>query len=319
MNVGQVGLPNGWRFGAGSKFARICRAGALVGNDRKVVLVTGVSSGFGQACAQYLAHRGCLVYGTSRREIANSAGCRRGNEERISPSVSEEETVDPVTVLTMDVRSSESVSSAVQEVLKREGRIDVLINNAGIGIAGSLEDTSIEEMKTQFDTNFFGAVRVCQAVLPSMRRAGCGLIVNISSMAGLFGIPFQGAYTASKFALEGFSESLRMEVRSFGLRVVLVAPGDFKTGFTENRRFVQGSESSDYQQQCARALEVMIKAEQAGSKPLVLAKLVDQIIKKRRPSLRYTAGRWYERLAVLLKRILPGSLFEKIIRGNYKL
>ncbi len=180
----------------------------------RVVLVTGASSGIGRACAEFLAGRGYRVYGGSRRLVAGSV----------------------VESISMDVGDDASVHAAVSTILAREGRIDILVNNAGIAIAGAVEDTSVEEARDQFDVNFFGVLRVCRAVLPAMREQGAGYIVNIGSIGGLIAIPFQGFYSASKFALEGLSESLRLEVRQFGVHVVLIEPGDHRTGLTDNRR-----------------------------------------------------------------------------------
>ncbi len=145
----------------------------------------------------------------------------------------------------MDVENDESVQNCVDGVLAKAGRIDAVVNNAGISIMGSVEDTSIEEAKAQLETNFFGVLRVCRATLPILRKQGGGHIVNISSLGGLIGLPFSGLYSASKFALEGVSESLRMECRQFGVRVVLVEPGDFRTNITARRRTVRAAETND--------------------------------------------------------------------------
>ena len=183
--------------------------------NKRVVLVTGASSGIGLACATHLAGRGYRVYGTSRRPGAGQAGS--------------------LAMLAADVTDDGSVEQAVATVLDREGRLDIVVNNAGMGIAGPVENTSIEQAKWQLEVNFFGAFRVCRAALPAMRKQGSGYIVNIGSIGGLIAIPYQAMYSASKFALEGMSEALRMEVRPFGVRVVIIEPGDHKTGITQNR------------------------------------------------------------------------------------
>ncbi len=139
----------------------------------------------------------------------------------------------------MDVCDERSVAQGVAEVVAKARRIDVLVNNAGIGVAGALEDHTLEDVRFQFETNFFGAFRLCREVLPQMRAQGGGLIINVSSMAGLSALPFQSTYSAAKFALEGMSEALRMEVRQFGIDVCLVEPGDFRTGFTASRRLTE--------------------------------------------------------------------------------
>ena len=158
--------------------------------QKRVVLITGSSSGIGRACAELLAARGFRVYGASRRAV-------------------EIPLVEPIS---MDVRDDASVRDAVAQVMAREGRIDIVVNNAGIAIAGAVEDTSIDEAREQFDVNFFGVMRVCRAALPALRNRQAGYIVNIGSIGGLVAIPYQGLYSASKFALEGLSESLRLEM-----------------------------------------------------------------------------------------------------------
>src|ERR1700759_3251829 len=192
--------------------------------NKQVVLVTGASSGIGLACATYLAGRGYRVYGTSRRAGTSQKGS--------------------VAMLVADVTNDLSVEQAVAAVLEREGRLDIVVNNAGMCLAGPAENTSIEAAKSQLEVNFFGAHRVCRAVLPIMRSQRAGYIVNIGSIGGLVAIPYQSMYSASKFALEGFSESLRMEVRPFGIRVVIIEPGDHKTAITENRRMAETSGSA---------------------------------------------------------------------------
>jgi len=177
----------------------------------KVVFITGISSGFGKSIAEYLSQKGYVIYGTSRKAV-------EGN--------------DRINVLKVDVIDVVSVKAAVQNVILKEGRIDVLINNAGMGISGPIEFSSVENIKLQMDTNFMGMVNVIQSVLPVMRKQGEGTIVNISSIGGLMGLPYQGFYAASKFAIEGLSEALRMELKPFHIKVVVIRPGDFFTSFT---------------------------------------------------------------------------------------
>lgn len=213
--------------------------------------------------------------------------------------------------ISMDVDDEASVRQAISRVIKKEGRIDVVVNCAGFGIAGAVEDTSIEEAKAQFETNFFGVLRVCQAVLPNMRERGSGLIINISSIAGLISVPFQGFYSASKFALEGLTEALRLEVAPFGIRVVLVEPGDFQTRFSANRRKVARSEnSSAYRERLAKALSISEKDESKGHHPVAIARLIERIIRKPSPKLRYSIGPLFERLTPTLKNVLPYRLTE---------
>jgi len=181
----------------------------------KVVLVTGASSGIGAACAEMLAKRGFRVYGSSRNPNFKPSGYQ---------------------ALQMDVTDDRSVDEAVAQVIREAGSIDALVNNAGCGLAGAVEDTASIEALHQMDVNFMGPFRAARAILPGMRQRRSGVIVNVSSLGGLFGLPFQSFYSASKFAMEGWTESLRFEVSPFGIRVVLIEPGDVKTGFTGQPR-----------------------------------------------------------------------------------
>jgi short-subunit dehydrogenase len=261
-----------------------------------VVLITGASSGIGACCAAHLAKNGHRVYGGARGAVA-------------APGV------EP---LTLDVADDSSVARAVETIVAREGRLDILVNNAGFGIAGAIEDTSIDEAREQFEVNCFGVLRVCRAVLPVMRKQKSGYIVNIGSIGGLIAIPFQGFYSASKFALEGFSESLRLEVRPFGIHVVLLEPGDHRTGFTQNRRSTRGSaEGSVYRDRFERAVARMAADEQTGPSPEGIAELLHRVLKNPNPRLRYTAGPPAQRAAVWIKRTMPYALMEKIMHDYY--
>jgi NAD(P)-dependent dehydrogenase (short-subunit alcohol dehydrogenase family) len=274
--------------------------GEMEKENRRVVLVTGASSGIGLACATHLAGRGFRVYGTSRRAAAGSPG--------------------DVTMLTADVTDDRSVEQAIATVLDREGRLDIVVNNAGMGIAGPVESTSIEQAKGQFEVNFFGAFRVCRAVLPAMRRQRSGYIINIGSIGGLLAIPYQSMYSASKFALEGLSEALRMEVRPFGIRVVIIEPGDHKTGLTENRQFTEISIATDaYGPSFEAALLKTAHDEQSGPGPEQIARLLYRIVNQRHPRLRYTIGPIPQRAAVWLKRLMPYSILEYTMRTYYGL
>ncbi len=272
--------------------------------SQPVVLITGASSGFGRACADHLAQLGYHVYGTSRR-----ATFPEGSPEQGYPRM-----------IPMDVCDDESVRAAVDFVLAAEGKLDVLVNNAGFGMAGAVEDTSLQEAKALFETNFFGVHRVCRAVLPTLREQGSGLIVNMSSMGGLIAIPFQGFYSASKFATEALTEALRMELMPFGIRVTMLEPGDFKTDFTSNRVFASESSTNPaYQASCGSAVAVMVHDEEHGAAPIEVARTLATIIEKRSPRARYLVGMFVQRLAVWLHRLLPNRLFERGIMAYYKI
>jgi NAD(P)-dependent dehydrogenase (short-subunit alcohol dehydrogenase family) len=252
-----------------------------------VAIVTGASSGIGLACAELLPLYGYRVY----------AGSRSTN---------------------LDVTSEESVAAFVGEVIAREGRLDAVVNNAGIAIAGAVEDTSPEEALAQFETNFFGTLRVIRAALPQMRAQGSGRIVNIGSIAGLLAVPYQGFYSASKFALEGMTESLRLEVRRFGIYATLVEPGDHRTSLTKNRTLTRASGSgSPYHAAMSRAVEQMARDEQGGPGAAGVARVVLKVLESRRPRLRYTTGPLIQRAAVFLKRAAPYAVIERAMKIYY--
>jgi NAD(P)-dependent dehydrogenase (short-subunit alcohol dehydrogenase family) len=266
----------------------------MVRENQRVVLITGASSGIGLACAKYMAERGFRVYGTSRRPMAGPSG---------------------VTMLTADVNDDRPVEQAVATVLNREGRLDIVVNNAGMGMGGAVEDTTIEEAKTLFEVNFFGVLRVCRAVLPAMRSQRSGYFVNIGSIGGLIALPYQAMYSASKFALEGLSEALRMEVRPFGIRVVLIEPGDHKTGLTQSRHVTKNTYGRSFEVALARTE----RDEQNGKGPEPIASLLCRVVNQSNPRLRYTVGPGAQRASVWLKRLLPNGLMEFGVRRYFGL
>jgi NAD(P)-dependent dehydrogenase (short-subunit alcohol dehydrogenase family) len=266
--------------------------------DTKVVLVTGGTSGIGKTIAGHLHAKGHKVYGAARRP------------EALRDS--------PVPVVKLDVDSDESVAYCVSQIIASEGKIDVLINSAGFGIAGPVEENSMAEVKAQFETNYFGVVRMCRAALPHMRDARKGLIINISSLGGLVSVPFHAHYCASKFAVEGLTEGLRLEVARFGIKVVLVEPGDYKTGFTSGRKIAAASkDDSPYNPQFKNSLKKMEAGELNGPEPAPIARLVARIIDTKSPKLRYPVAPFPQNLMPPLKRLLPWSAIEKIIASNY--
>jgi NAD(P)-dependent dehydrogenase (short-subunit alcohol dehydrogenase family) len=265
----------------------------MADGGQRVVVVTGASSGIGKACAEHLARRGYRVFGAQRRT---------------SPAPADAAAVE---MIAMDVTDDASVQRAIAAVHARVGRIDAVINNAGNALMGAVEDTSVEEARAQLETNFFGVLRVCRAVLPLMRAQGGGHIVNISSLAGVLGLPFSGLYSASKFALEGMTESLRLETRRFGIKVVLIEPGDFRSDLATVRRTASGAAANDaYGPAFARFKVQQEKDEAAAPTPEPIALLVERILAADRPRLRYHVGMLSQRIVVPLKRWLPQRLFE---------
>jgi NAD(P)-dependent dehydrogenase (short-subunit alcohol dehydrogenase family) len=220
----------------------------------------------------------------------------------------------------MDVDDDGAVREAIERLMDRAERIDAVVHCAGFGIGGAVEDTEDDEARAIFETNLLGTLRVCRAVLPRMRCQGSGTVVVVSSIGGRIALPFQGLYSATKFAVEGLLEAMSMEVGSFGVRVALIEPGDFHTGFTDRRARVRRSrQGSAYHNAFERALTVIEADERGGATPEPIARLVERVLLSNRPRLRYTIGPLPQRLAVRLKGILPGRAFEKILRVYYRL
>ncbi len=264
-------------------------------SEKKVVLITGASVGFGRQTANLLAHSGYKVYGTSRNPKPN----------------------DTFPILSLDVRSDSSVRECVDKVLFHEGRIDILVNNAGYVLHGPAEETSLEQAKDQLETNFFGAVRMVNAVLPAMRKQRAGRIINISSLAGRVATPAHAFYAASKFALEGYTEALHYDLRPFNIACVLVEPGFFKTNIhaasipAENPK----PEYDAYRETANAQFEIHV---QGGQNPARVAQLVKKIIEKKSPNLRYSIGPgapW----VTWCKALFPQKLFYWSVRKFYHL
>lgn len=266
----------------------------------KVILVTGASSGIGYACATALSARGHRIYGASRH----------------APT-----TPSAFTPLTMDVTKEASVIAGIHTILEREDRLDCVLNNSGMGFGGAVEDTELEETQALFDVNFFGVVRVCRAVLPSMRKQHSGLIINMSSIGGLMGLPYQAPYSASKYALEGFTESLRLELTGSGIHAVLVEPGDVSTAFTANRLHAAAAANPDspYAPRFRRALMKIEADERHGFSPEKVAHTVARIVAARKPRMRTLVGPFPQRLAARIKPFLPSLLFERLLLAYYNL
>jgi len=272
--------------------------------EGKIVLVTGASTGLGKATAHYLASKGYRVYGTSRHAS-------------FPPKTADDAL--PIMVR-MDVNKTVSVKQAVDFILEKEQRIDIVINNAGWGISGAVEETSMERTKALFETNYFGTQRVCQAVIPTMRAQKSGYVINISSIGGVLGLPFQGLYSATKFAVEGMTEALRMEVRSFGIHVVLIEPGDFRTSFTDHReKTIHATTDPAYNKMEQSATSIFEHDERNGTDPKTIAHLIEKIISSSNPKLRYRAGSFSQKLVAKMKGVLPDRLVQWILMKYYHL
>jgi NAD(P)-dependent dehydrogenase (short-subunit alcohol dehydrogenase family) len=257
-----------------------------------VALVTGASSGIGYATAKALQSEGFRVFGTSRRAAAKSSG--------------------GITMLACDVTNDESVAKLVERVLAEAGRIDLLVNNAGIGLLGGAEESSTAQAQALFDVNVFGVLRMTSAVLPAMRRQGKGRIVNLSSVLGLIPAPFSALYASTKHAIEGYSESLDHELRTFGIRVVLVEPAYTRTSFEEN--LVKPDRLLDiYNSARAGMNGVLRKAIEAGDAPEIVAKTVVEAATASAPKRRYAAGKMARQIS-FLRRFVPASAFDKSLR-----
>lgn len=265
----------------------------------KVVLITGGSSGIGKSIGEFLHQKGFIVYGTSR------------NPERILGSV--------FPLIALDVRDKVSIQNAVAEIISKSGKLDIVINNAGVGITGPIEEIPTEEIKNNFETNLFGPIEVMKAVLPQMRSQKSGLIINITSIAGYMGLPYRGIYSASKGALELVTEALRMEVKSFGINITNVAPGDFATNIAAGRFHAPLIKGSAYGIPYGNTLKMMDEHVDSGSNPNEMAEAIYKIIQTPNPKIHYKIGVFMQKFSIVLKRILPDKVYEKMLMNHYKL
>ena len=267
-------------------------------NERKVVLVTGVSSGTGREAAQLLGERGFRVIGSAR------------NPHRVEP-------ISGVELVQLDVTDDASAMEAVESVARETGRLDALINNAGYALVGALEETSLREAHEQFETNFFGVLRMVNAVLPIMRRQAGGRIVNVSSVVGVIPEPYMGVYVASKHALEGYTETLGHEVRQFGIRVSLIEPGFTKTSLGTNGRRTDAV-LDEYGGQREKALAFIERQIRNGAKPRPVAEAIYNALTANSPRLRYRVGRQVN-LVIALKWLLPEAVFYQVVRRVFQI
>lgn len=262
----------------------------------KVILVTGGSSGLGWAMCERLSAIGHQVVGTGRRPEKDPNGWK---------------------LIAMDVTDEASVKSAVETVIGLYGRIDVLVNNAGTGIQGAVEDIDVDLAKKLFDANVFGVHRVCRAVLPHMRARKSGLVINISSIAANFGLPYRAFYSASKAAVDRYSEALSIELKPFGVHVVVVQPGEFNTNIP-NARLRPAQVSEPYRKGYERAMELLNGSLHYSRDPDELAQVVARIIATPAPKSVYRVAQGVQKLSVLLKKLLPGRRFEKLVGKHYE-
>ena len=223
------------------------------------------------------------------------------------------------TLLKLDVRNNDSIQKAIDELIQKEGRVDILINNAGVGITGPVEETPHDELLNAFDTNFNGPIRMLKAILPKMRKQGFGLIINITSIAGYMGLPYRGVYSASKGALELITEAIRMEIKDFGIHVTNLAPGDFATNIAPGRYHAPILQSSPYKFPYGKTLQSINEHVDDGMDPIHVARKVYQIITTKEPKIHYKVGTPMQKLSVVLKRILPDKVYEKLLINHYKL
>lgn len=268
---------------------------------KKVVLITGASSGIGYETALELKDKGFIVYGAARRVDKLNLLKEKG-----------------VKVLELDVTKEESMKNCVSKILTEEGRIDILINNAGYGFFGAIEDVSMDEARKQIEVNIFGLSRMTQLVLPSMRKNKFGKIVNISSMGGKMYTPFGGWYHATKFAVEGFSDCLRMEVKPFGIDVIIVEPGGIKTEWgTIAANNLESSAKGGAYEEMANSAAKNMRELYTGSKltsPNVIAKTIVKAVTAKKPKTRYLVG-YGAKMGVIARRVLSDRMFDKIIKN----
>jgi NAD(P)-dependent dehydrogenase (short-subunit alcohol dehydrogenase family) len=271
----------------------------------KNVLVVGASTGIGNSIATYLCNKGHKVIGTSR----NPDKCKANYK-----------------MAQLDVTFAESIKDCLQKAFSELGGIDSIINCAGYGLAGPIEETTQELLKEQFETNFFGAAELTRQAVKLLREqfyagGNKGKLIHVTSIAGIVGVPFQSQYCASKFALEGLIESVSAEIYDDSVKLVMIEPGDFKSDFGINRKKanVEKNNAKDAEREKVyiASLGVMEKSETGGPDPIKIARLAEKIINSKNPKLRYPVGSSLELLAVSLKNILPQRSYESLIKGNY--
>jgi short-subunit dehydrogenase len=263
----------------------------------KTTLVTGVTSGIGREIAQLLADRGARVFGTVR------------NPQSASP-------IPGVEIVRMEVTDDVSVNEAVHSIVQKAGPVQLLVNNAGYSLMGALEETSVDEARQQFETNLFGVLRLTNAILPAMRQQGFGRIVNISSVLGFLPAPYMGVYAASKYAVEGYTETLDHEIRRFGVRALLVEPAYTKTKIRGNSKFAKGA-LEVYADERKRLTDAVQQNIEHGDDPRIVAEAVYQALTAKSPRLRYPVGKGVA--LSRMRRFVPAAIFDKSFRKQSQL
>lgn len=273
--------------------------------DKKTVLVTGCSSGIGYATCLVFARNNFATYGTVR-DLSKA--------EKIEEITNREKL--PLKIIRLDVNDDESIRTAIQRIISDSGRIDILINNAGYGMFGPIEEISVEDIKEQFETNFFGTIRLIKAIVPIMRKQRNGTIVNISSVVGRFGVPLNAAYVSSKFALEGLSESISFELEKFGIKVILVEPGVVQTDFFQNLKIKGTDAKSPYHKLMGRRIAFLKSAmKNSISSSDQVANTILHAVNSRDPDLRYVIGNDATN-SIHMRNSLPDRQFMKWIRDS---
>lgn len=274
-----------------------------INRNQKVAVITGSSSGIGLETSLTLARNGFLTYATARSQKRSQNNTLATDIEKL-----------PIKVVQLDVTDNQSINNAIQTIVSETGRIDVLVNNAGYGLGGAFEDLSIEEIKNLYETNVFGLIRVTQVVLPIMRKQQSGIIVNVSSGAGLFGYPGGSAYVSTKFAIEGLSESIAYELDPFGIKVVLIEPGFIRTNFANAMVIAKKAQdpNSPYSQMMQRVGANSSKMAMNGSSVEVVAKVILEAVTSKNPNLRYLAGKDVETWAANKKTMSDTEFYNMI-------
>ncbi len=266
---------------------------------QKVVLITGGSSGIGKSIGEFLLSKNYVVYGTSR------------NPDRYPDA--------KIKLVALDVQDNTTIKLAIETVINAEGKIDVVINNAGVGITGPLEEIPEAQVLHNFETNCFGPMRVINAVLPQMRLQKSGLIINVTSIAGYMGLPYRGVYSASKGALELITEAYRMEIKDFNIKMTNIAPGDFATNIAAGRYHAPVVKGSPYQKAYGSVLNAVDEDVNKSSDPIAVAKKVLEVIETKKPKIHYKVGAFMQKFSIILKFILPDTTYEKLLLNHYKL